>query len=127
MADDDTERTEEPTPERRRKAREEGQFPRAKDAGNIVASVLVMLTLAGLGESITRKLADFTLRCFSEPYELLRGDPRAVFHNVAAVAGLITDEWGLHSVFDLEAPDYVRPIAVSAVIRVAGASIEAAP
>ncbi len=121
---DDTERTEEATPERRRKAREEGQFPRAKDAGNIVASVLVMLTLAGLGESITRKLADFTLRCFSQPYELLRGDPRAVFHNVAAVVGLIVlpvaaaaalgalalgiAEAGYHPNMDLAAPKWSR-------------------
>ena len=89
MADDDTERTEEPTPERRRKAREEGQFPRAKDAGNIVASVLVMLTLAGLGGSMSRGLREFTARCFSEPYELLRGDPRAIFHSVATMVAMI--------------------------------------
>ena len=51
MAGDDTERTEEPTPERRKKARDEGQFPRAKDAGNIIASVVVMLTLAAIGRA----------------------------------------------------------------------------
>lgn len=89
MADNDTERTEEPTPERRRKAREEGQFARAKDAGNIVASVLVMLTIAGLGENMKRKLGAFASRCFSEPYELLRGDPTALFHSVGAVFALI--------------------------------------
>jgi flagellar biosynthesis protein FlhB len=89
VADSDSERTEEPTPERRRKAREEGQFPRAKDAGNIVASVLVMLTIAGLGNSMTTEMRDFASRCFSQPYDLLRGDPMAVFHNVAAVAALI--------------------------------------
>jgi flagellar biosynthesis protein FlhB len=89
VAESDSERTEEPTPERRRKAREEGQFPRAKDAGNIVASVLVMLTLAGLSDSITRDLSRFATRCFSQPYELLRGDPSALFHNVAGVFALI--------------------------------------
>lgn len=89
MSDSDSERTEEPTPERRRKAREEGQFPRAKDAGNIAASVLVMLTLAGLSGSITRELSSFAARCFSQPYELLRGDPRAVLHHIAAVSSLI--------------------------------------
>jgi flagellar biosynthesis protein FlhB len=89
VADSDSERTEEPTPERRRKAREEGQFPRAKDAGNIVASVLVMLTIAGLGSSMTREMREFAARCFSQPYELLRGDPAAIFHNVAAVGALI--------------------------------------
>ena len=44
----------------------------------------------------------------------------------AAVAGLMTDEWGPHSVFDLEAEEYAQPIPVSAVIRVSGASVEAA-
>ena len=89
MAENDSERTEEPTPERRRKAREEGQFPRAKDAGNIAASVLVMLVLAGLGEGMSRELHRFAARCFSEPYELLRGDPAAVFQAVATIVAVI--------------------------------------
>ena len=124
MAEEDSERTEEPTPERRRKAREEGQFPRAKDAGNIVASVLVMLTLAGLGGSMSRGLRDFTARCFSEPYELLRGDPRATFHAVAAMVAMIVlpiaaaaalgglalgvAEAGYHPNMDLVAPKWDR-------------------
>jgi flagellar biosynthesis protein FlhB len=124
VSDSDSERTEEPTPERRRKAREEGQFPRAKDAGNIVASVLVMLTIAGLGSSMTREMRDFAARCFSQPYELLRGDPAAVFHNLAAVAALIVlpvaaaaalgalalgvAEAGYHPNMDLVAPKWDR-------------------
>lgn len=44
----------------------------------------------------------------------------------AAIAGLIGDEWGLHSVFGLETPDYARPVDVRAVICVAGARVEAA-
>ena len=67
MSESDSEKTEEPTPERRRKAREEGQFARAKDAGNIAASVLVMLTLAGLGARINREFHNFATRCFSQP------------------------------------------------------------
>lgn len=89
MSESDSEKTEEPTPERRRKAREEGQFARAKDAGNIAASVLVMLTLAGLGARINREFHNFATRCFSQPYDLLRGDPTAVLHNIAAVTALI--------------------------------------
>ena len=38
MSDDDSEKTEDATPERRRKAREEGQFPRAKDTGGVAAT-----------------------------------------------------------------------------------------
>jgi flagellar biosynthesis protein FlhB len=89
VAGDDTERTEEPTPERRRKAREDGQFPRAKDAGNIVASVLVMLVLAGFGDRMSRELHQFTARCLAEPYDLLRGDPTALFQAVSAVVAVI--------------------------------------
>jgi flagellar biosynthesis protein FlhB len=124
MSESDSERTEEPTPERRRKAREEGQFPRAKDAGNIVASVLVMLTLAGFSGSITREMSTFSARCFSQPYDLLRGDPRALFHHVAAVSALIVlpvavaaalgalalgvAEAGYHPNMDLAAPKWNR-------------------
>jgi flagellar biosynthesis protein FlhB len=124
MADNDTERTEEPTPDRRRKAREEGQFPRAKDAGNIVASVMVMLTMAALGKSITERLRVFTARCFSEPYELLRGDPLALFQNVAGVAATLVlplaaaaalggvaigiAEAGYHPNMDLASPKWNR-------------------
>src|SRR5688572_9465890 len=124
MADNDTERTEEPTPDKRRKAREEGQFPRAKDAGNIVASVLVMLTVAALGKTITEQIQSFTARCFSEPYELLRGDPRALFHNIAAITAMLVlpvaaaaalgalalgiAEAGYHPNMDLAAPKWNR-------------------
>ena len=124
MAGDDTERTEEPTPERRRKAREDGQFPRAKDAGNIVASVLVMLVLAGFGESMSRELHAFTSRCLAQPYDLLRGDPTALFHAVSAVVALLVlpisaaaalgalalgvAEAGYHPNMDLVAPKWER-------------------
>lgn len=86
---DETEKTEEPTPERRRKAREEGQFARARDAGNIAASVLVMLVLAGLGQGMVDKLGALAERCFSQPYDLLRGDPAALLLNVAGVLAFL--------------------------------------
>jgi flagellar biosynthesis protein FlhB len=124
VADSDSERTEEATPERRRKARDEGQFARAKDAGNIVASVMVMFTLAGLGESMSRELGAFAARCFSQPYELLRGDPTALVHDVGAVGALIVlpvaaaaalgglalgiAEAGFHPNLDLAAPKWER-------------------
>jgi flagellar biosynthesis protein FlhB len=90
MADDsESERTEEPTPERRRKAREEGQFPRGKDAGNTLAGVAVLVTLAALGESSLGVLRKFAVYCFSEPYQLLLGDARPVLHGVATTLALI--------------------------------------
>lgn len=89
MADDsESERTEEPTPERRKKAREEGQFPRGKDAGNTLAGLAVLVTLAALGPDAMRMLHQFSLRCFTDPYDLTRGDPRALLHAVATTLGL---------------------------------------
>ena len=45
---DDSEKTEEPTPERRQKAREDGQFARARDTGAVAATVAVLLVLNGI-------------------------------------------------------------------------------
>jgi flagellar biosynthetic protein FlhB len=88
MAEQDSEKTEEPTPERRRKAREEGQFPRGKDAGNTVAGLALLVTLGALSHDGAHALGQFAVRCLSEPYELLRGDPSALGH--AVYAALIT-------------------------------------
>jgi flagellar biosynthesis protein FlhB len=89
MAESDSERTEEPSPERRRKAREEGQFARGKDAGNTVAGVLVLCTLAALGDDIVKLIGDFAARCYGQPYDLIRGDPKALLHAVASTVASI--------------------------------------
>ncbi len=124
MAETDSERTEEPTPDRRRKAREEGQFARGKDAGNTVAGVLVLLTLGSLGHDLAKRLSEFAARCFGEPYELLRGDPTALLFAVATVTAVIVlpiaasaalgglalgvAEAGFHPNLDLVAPKWNR-------------------
>jgi len=52
MSDDsDNEKTEEPSPEKLRKAKEEGNIPRSKDAGSIAASAGVLLLLGAVGPS----------------------------------------------------------------------------
>jgi flagellar biosynthetic protein FlhB len=76
--DDDTEKTEEPTPERLRKAREEGQFPRSKDAGPTAGSIAVLVCLAGMGTTFCGILRDLTVRSFTDSMNLMRGDPRAI-------------------------------------------------
>jgi len=124
VAETDSERTEEPTPERRKKAREEGQFARAKDAGNTIATVVVMLTLAALGDDLIQTLAKFAARCYGEPYELIRGDPIYMVRGVAGTLALIIlpvavaatlgglatgiAEAGYHPNFDLVAPKWNR-------------------
>ncbi|HEX4335171.1 MAG TPA: EscU/YscU/HrcU family type III secretion system export apparatus switch protein [Polyangiaceae bacterium] len=88
MSDDDTEKTESPTPERRRKAREEGQFPRAKDAGATVSTVAVLVCLGGMAGTVTDTLRELSQRTFGDPGSILRGDPRALASIV--VPALIT-------------------------------------
>src|SRR5688572_20791655 len=85
------------------RGRPEGQNPFPED----VARFMVYATTDG-GD-------DGWLHFYATPEQL-----------AAAIAGLISDEWGLNAAFDLEAAEYARPIAVSAVIRVAGATVEAA-
>jgi len=78
MAEEETEKTESATPERRRKAREEGQFPRAKDAGATVGTMGVLVCLAGMTGTLTDTLRDLSQRTFADPGSILRGDPHAV-------------------------------------------------
>lgn len=124
MSESDSERTEEPTPERRKKARDEGQFARAKDAGNTIAGVVVMLTLVALGDDIIQMLGKFAARCYGDPFELIRGDPNFMVHGVASTLGFIIlpvaaaatlgglaigiAEAGYHPNFDLCAPKWSR-------------------
>jgi len=76
--DDDSEKTEEPTPERLRKAREEGQFPRSKDAGPTAGSIAVLVCIAGMAPTFCDVLKDLTVRSFTDSMNLMRGDPRAI-------------------------------------------------
>jgi flagellar biosynthetic protein FlhB len=126
---EDTEKTEDATPERRRKAREEGQFPRARDSGAVVGTIAVLLTIGGLGASFWGLLRTFTRRCFSEGLafrgagleylgrELLSVLAAATLPvaAAAAVGGILAGiaEAGFHPNFDLAAPKFERldPIA----------------
>ena len=121
---DDAEKNEPASPERRKKAREEGQFPRAKDAGATVASVAVLLCLAGMAPTLATSLRDLCVRAFADPTSLMRGDPRAVTA-LAARAGMLLvaptalvaavtaaaigiAEAGYHPNLDLVAPKWSR-------------------
>jgi flagellar biosynthetic protein FlhB len=122
--DDDTEKTEDATPERLRKAREEGQFPRAKDAGATVGTVGVLVCLAGMAPTYVHTLRDLSVRSFTDSMNLVRGDPRAIGHLVVpalitlclptAVAGVVTAcavgfaEAGFNPNLDLIVPKWER-------------------
>ncbi|MEZ4224492.1 MAG: EscU/YscU/HrcU family type III secretion system export apparatus switch protein [Polyangiaceae bacterium] len=85
---DDSEKTEEATPERRRKAREEGQFPKSKDAGAVAASFAVLLGLLAFGEDIAASLRHFASMCFSQTEELTQGSFQRVGQMAVGVLAL---------------------------------------
>ncbi len=86
---DDAEKTEEATPERRRKAREEGQFPRAKDTGAVAATFAVLLALTMLGSDLAATLTDFLTYCLSNPTTLVNGDLRPIFQRTGRTLAFV--------------------------------------
>jgi flagellar biosynthesis protein FlhB len=122
--EDSDDKTEEATPERRKKAREEGQFPRARDTGGVAASIAVVILLAGTGAQFWTILNAFLRRCFAESLELGEGSRDFVLRELvgmialttlpiaaaAAVAGILAGvaEAGYQPNFDLAAPKFER-------------------
>ncbi|HVU05597.1 MAG TPA: EscU/YscU/HrcU family type III secretion system export apparatus switch protein [Polyangiaceae bacterium] len=126
MSDSDPEdRTEEASPERRRKAREDGQFPRARDTGAIAATGAVLISLFGFGSQLSAAAKHFAERCFRDS-DALHGAaglavigretmgalalltlPIAAIAAIAAVA-LGFAEAGFHPNIELAAPKFER-------------------
>jgi flagellar biosynthetic protein FlhB len=85
MAEDDTERTEDASPERRRKAREDGQFPRSKDSGPVVATIAALGIMGATAGEFVGTIRGFCLRCFDDPLSLVRGDVSLLGHQATMV------------------------------------------
>jgi len=79
------ERTEEATPEKIRKAREQGQFPRSRDGGAVAASAGVLLCVLIFGSSFVHAIHEYALRCFGNSEALLGGDPTRVLTEFGGV------------------------------------------
>lgn len=79
------ERTEEATPEKQRRAREEGQFARSKDGGAVAASAAVLLSILALGSTNVGIIREFALYCFNAPGALVGGGIAPVGHRIAGV------------------------------------------
>jgi flagellar biosynthetic protein FlhB len=134
MSEQDSDsKTEEPTPERKRKAREEGQVARAQDASAVGASLAVLLCLVGTAPTMVRTLGSLTRRCWGEPGTFLGGSPSAMAHELAmsltllvlpaagaaAIAGMAVGflEVGFHPNLDIVAPKWNRLDPVSKLQR----------
>jgi flagellar biosynthesis protein FlhB len=121
---DDNEKTEEPTPDRRKKARDDGQFARAKDTGAVAATVAVLLVMSSIWGDLVGTIREFCLMCFHEPLMLVRGDmtlvleqtvkvlvvsclPVALFACLAGLAASVA-EAGFHPNFESIQPKFER-------------------
>src|SRR6266852_3183016 len=85
MAEDDTERTEDASPERRRRAREDGQFPRSKDSGPVAGTIAALGIIGATAGDFVGTIRGFCLRCFDDPLSLVRGDVSLLGHQAALV------------------------------------------
>jgi flagellar biosynthesis protein FlhB len=74
MADDDTERTEDASPERRKRARDDGQFARSRDSGPVVGTIAVLGIIGASAGDLVGTMRGFCTRCFDDPLSLVRGD-----------------------------------------------------
>jgi flagellar biosynthesis protein FlhB len=63
---DEGDKTQDATPERRKQAREQGQFARAKDTGAVAATIALLLGMAAFGNTLVTNLREFSLRCFRD-------------------------------------------------------------
>lgn len=117
---DASNKTEQATPERKRKAREDGQFARGRDAGGVAASLGVLVVIGLMGSSMIEQLGVYAWSCFREPFDLSRAGSRVVFERLAtllatltlpaagaaaiAAAGIGFAEAGFHPRLELAAP-----------------------
>ena len=67
----DSDKTEKPTPQKRRKAREEGQFARSRHAGAVASTVGVVLLLGFAGSAMYEQLESFAAWCFGHTVEVI--------------------------------------------------------
>ncbi len=65
-----SDKTEKPTPQKRKKAREEGQFARSKHAGAVASTLGVLIVLGLFGDTVLEQLELFAVWCFREPRAL---------------------------------------------------------
>ncbi len=123
-SEDFSEKTEEPTPEKRQRARDEGQMARSRDAGAVAATAAVLLVLLSSGTAMMGLVRNFAVQCFRNPHQIGTADPSRVFKDfttnlaavsipiafAAALGGLIAGlaEAGFRPRLELAAPKWSR-------------------
>ncbi|MCC6216224.1 MAG: EscU/YscU/HrcU family type III secretion system export apparatus switch protein [Polyangiaceae bacterium] len=124
MSDEAEDKELDPTPERRRKAREEGRLARARDAAATLGQVAVIGLLVATAGTLALDLADWARLCFTSTGDALAQNPLGVGRQaamqlarlalpaafVAAAAATLVGvvEAGFQPNFDLLAPKWER-------------------
>jgi flagellar biosynthesis protein FlhB len=91
MSDEDSDdKTEEATPERRKKSRDEGQFPRSRDAGAIAATIAVLGGLLAFGGELIGVVRELALRCFGHAHALVGDGLQVAGHQAITALGMLT-------------------------------------
>jgi flagellar biosynthetic protein FlhB len=123
-AEDFGERTEEATPEKRQRARDEGQLARSRDGGAVAATAAVLVALMATGPAYLGLIGSYARRCFQDPRLHGTADSGVVLKEfgigvasmtlplalAAAVGGLFVGvlEAGFHPRFELVSPKWER-------------------
>jgi flagellar biosynthesis protein FlhB len=82
-SEDFSERTEEPTPEKRQRARDEGQMARSRDGGAVAATAAVLLVLLSSGTAMLGIVRNFAVQCFQNPRQVNVSDTGRIFKDFA--------------------------------------------
>ena len=77
--DDFGEKTEEPTPEKRQRARDEGQMARSRDGGAVAATGAVLILIMSSGAMMAGVLRNFAVHCFQNSRTLGGAEPGRIF------------------------------------------------
>lgn len=121
---DESDKTEEPTPDKRNKARDEGQFARAKDTSTMAASLVVLAALVGFGGTMYDQIEQLARYCFSQSHAYVGGDLRVVMTRAVTTLAMIAGpilllaviaavgagfaESGFHPRLELASPKFER-------------------
>lgn len=79
------ERSFDPTPHRREQFRKEGRFPRAKDAGGVVAALAVLAVIVGNETALAQSIQQTFLRCHGDLEAIGRNDGSGPFRVALAL------------------------------------------
>ncbi len=81
----DSSKTEKATSTKRKQAREQGDFPRSRDASGVMACVAAVLALCSLGPPAADRLHAFAMQCFRDPMALTSNRPTPVVQQAIGV------------------------------------------